>query len=266
MKVSDAVGTFAMVFILPEDINLTSGSARFHRSFLDIYLSQFSRGYLLELIEYQRILKQRNALLKTMKEGEKKSGAAELDAWDKNLVPAAVKIMVSRQKFMRKIGSAVGKTVWGLSGCREKVEIFYKPRIDIKNLNDLSAALDFFKQFRTRDKKYGTTIVGPHRDTIEIMMNDKPLREFGSLGQKKTVMIAMKLAALDVMSSILDDSAILALDEAFAEFDTDRTKSLLALLSGKGQVFLACADEKGLSDFYRDIRIFKVDNGLVTEK
>ena len=254
------------MFILPEDINLTSGSPRFQRSFLDVYLSQFSRRYLLDLMEYQRILRQRNALLKMMKDGEKKSGSAELDAWDDSLIPVALKIMAARKKFMHEIESAVEKTVSGLSGSRENVKIAYRSRIDIADLGDLSTALDYFKQFRSRDKKYGTTIAGPHRDAIEIIMNGKPLREFGSMGQKKTVMIAMKLAALEVMSTYLNDGAVLVVDEAFAEFDTDRTKSLLNLLSGKEQIFLACADEKGLSDFYGDIRIFKVDDGLVTEK
>ncbi len=264
MKVSDAVGTFAMVFILPEDLNLTSSSPRYHRSFMDIYLSQFSKTYLFDLMEYQRILKQRNALLKTMKDGEKKSGAAELDAWDNNLVPAALKIMAARTKFLQEIESNVERIVWELSGSREKVKIGYRPRIEVDNAGDLSAALSFFQQFRIRDKKYGTTVAGPHRDTIEILMNRRPLKEFGSLGQKKTVMIAMKLAALDVMSAHLRENAILVLDEAFAEFDTGRTKSLLDLLSGKGQVFLASADEKGLSDVYDDIRVFEVEDGRVT--
>jgi DNA replication and repair protein RecF len=266
MRVSDAVGTFAMVFILPEDINMTSGSPQFHRNFLDIYLSQFSRRYLLDLIEFQRILKQRNALLKSMMEGERESGAAELDVWDESLVPAALRVMKSRRSFVGEIEEAVNKTALELSGSRENVEIAYRPRIDVGNFDDLSAAMDYFRQFRARDKKYGATVIGPHRDTIEIKMNKKPLRQYGSLGQKKTVMIAMKLAALDVMSSHLGDSAILALDEAFAEFDTGRTKLLLDLLSGRGQVFLASADEKGLSRQYDDIRVFNVDNGTVTER
>jgi len=265
MKVSDAVGTFAMVFILPEDINLTSGSPRYHRSFLDIYLSQFSKAYLRDLIEYQRVLKQRNALLKSMKEGEKKSGAAELDAWDSNLIPPAMKIMASRFNFLREIQDLVGETVSGLSGSREKVEISYLPSIASKEPGDAEEALDFFRQFRVRDKRYGTTIAGPHRDTIEIVMNGRPLREYGSLGQKKTVMIAMKLAALEVISRHLGNRAIIVLDEAFAEFDRERTKALLNLLSGGGQVFLASADEKDLARFYEDIRIFRVSDGTVKE-
>jgi DNA replication and repair protein RecF len=265
MRVSDAVGTFAMVFILPEDINLTSGSPRYHRSFLDIYLSQFSRAYLNNLVEYQRILKQRNALLKSLKEGEKISGAAELDAWDRNLIAPALKIMISRKEFLGEIESIVGETVSGLSGSRENVGIAYKPSIDIGEYDNSDTALDYFRQFRKRDKKYGTTVAGPHRDTIEIVMNRKPLREFGSLGQKKSVMIAMKLAALEVISTHLRDRAILVLDEAFAEFDSGRTRSLLNLLSARGQVFLASADEKEIVRFYENIRIFRVTDGAVTE-
>ena len=259
------MGTFAMVFILPEDISLTSGSPRYHRNFMDIYLSQFSRTYLNDLIDYQRILKQRNALLKSLKEGEKKSGAAELDAWDRNLIPSALKIMKFRENFLREIESIVGETVSRLSGAREKVEVAYRPRIDVGDYDDSSTALDFFRQFRKRDKRYGTTVAGPHRDNIEIIMNGKPLREFGSMGQKKTVMIAMKLSALEVISAHLRDRAILVLDEAFAEFDSGRTKSLLNLLSTGGQVFLASADEKELIHFYDNIRIFRVSGGTVTE-
>lgn len=262
---SDAVGTFAMVFILPEDINLTSGSPRYHRSFLDIYLSQFSKSYLRDLMEYQRILKQRNALLKSMKEGEKKSGAAELDAWDNNLLPPALKIMTSRLNFLREIEDLVGETVSGLSGSREKVELSYVPSIAVKEFGDAEAALDIFRQFRVRDKRYGTTVAGPHRDTIEIAMNGRPLREFGSLGQKKTVMIAMKLAAWEVISRHLRDRAIIILDEAFAEFDRGRTKALLNLLSSGGQVFLASADEKDLVRFYDNLKIFRVSDGTVKE-
>lgn len=254
-----------MVFILPEDINLTSGSPRYHRSFLDIYLSQYSRAYLYDLLEYQRVLKQRNALLKSLKEGEKKSAAAELDAWDNNLMAPALKIMNSRRKFLREIEAIVGETVSKLSGSRENVGISYKPSIDVEEYDDTEVALDFFRQFRKRDKKYGTTVAGPHRDTIEIIMNRKPLREFGSLGQKKSVMIAMKLAALEVISSHLRDRAILVLDEAFAEFDSGRTRSLLNLLSAGGQVFLASADEKEIVRYYEKIRIFRVADGKVTE-
>lgn len=265
MRVADAVGTFAMVFVLPEDISLTSGSPRHQRNFLDIYLSQFSRAYLADLMEYQRILKQRNALLKSMKEGEKKSGAAELDAWDKNLIPPALKIMNSRRDFLGEIDSIVGENVSRLSGSGETVGIAYRPVIAVEDHDGSDAALEFFRQFRKRDKKYGTTIAGPHRDAIEITMNGKPLREFGSMGQKKSVMIAMKLAALEVISAHLRDRAILVLDEAFAEFDSERTRSLLNLLSAGGQVFLASADEKDLARFYENIRIFRVSDGEVTE-
>ena len=266
MKVSDAVGTFAMVFILPEDINLTSGSPQYHRNFLDIYLCQYSRSYLSDLIEYQRILKQRNSLLKRILEGEKGSGDLELDVWDKSLVSSALRIMAARRRFVDELGSAVNDIVGELSGSKESVKVAYRPKIEIENFEDLESALDFFVKARDKDKRYGSTVLGPHRDIIEIKLNGRPLRLYGSLGQKKTVMIAMKLAALDVISSHLGERAVLALDEAFAEFDSTRTGALLDLLSGRGQVFLASADDKGVSKVYDDMRIFNVENGVVTER
>jgi DNA replication and repair protein RecF len=260
------VGTFAIVFILPEDINLTSGSARYHRNFLDIYLCQFSRRYLDSLLEYQRTLRQRNALLKSMKDGEKESGGMELDVWDKNLIPAALNIMASRREFIREIEIEAAKIVSFLSGSRENVEIAYDPGIDIPDLGDRDSAMKLFRRYRSRDKRYGTTMVGPHRDAAVVKLNGVPLREFGSLGQKKSVMIAMKLAALEVMSAHLRDRAILVLDEAFGEFDRGRAEALLSLLSGKGQVFLASAEEKEFGAFYKNLRVFYVENGAVTGK
>lgn len=251
---------------MPEDISLTSGSARYHRSFLDIYLCQFSRTYLETLMEYQRILKQRNALLKSMQEGEKESGGMELDVWDRKLIPTALKIMASRKEFIREIESETSAIVSSLSGAKEKVKIEYIPRIDIRDFGNSEAAMGYFRNFRSRDKRYGTTMVGPHRDSLNINLNGVSLREYGSLGQKKSVMIAMKLAALEVMSVHLKDRAILILDEAFGEFDRGRAGALLDLLSGKGQVFLASADEKELSTFYTNIRIFYIENGIVKEK
>ncbi len=255
-----------MVFILPEDLSLTSGSPRHQRNFLDIYLSQFSRSYLSNLMDYQHILKQRNALLKLMKEGEKQSGAAELDTWDDNLLSVALKIMKSRKKFIGEIEDAVTGIAFKISGSKEDVKISYRPKIEIENFEDLKAALHFFRQYRIREKRIGTTLIGPHRDSLDIILDDKPLREFGSLGQKKTVMIAMKLAVLDVMSEHLGERAILLLDEAFAEFDGSRTKSLLGLLSDSGQVFLANADEIGLGELHDNVQVFDVDSGNVTER
>jgi len=264
MRVSDAVGTFPIVFILPEDVNLTSGSPKYHRGFLDIYLSQFSHSYLRNLIEYQKILKQRNALLKRIKEGYK-TGLDQLDIWDDNLVKSALTLMIARDNFIGEIMVWVRKLSSKLSDGLDDVIISYHPRIAIDDFHDVDNCLEFIKDGRQRDIRMGTSMLGPHRDTIEITIGDVPLREYGSLGQKKSAMIAMKLAAFEVLSVHRGERAILVLDEAFAEFDKYRTESLLGLLSGMGQVFLASASEEGVIN-YEGMKIFDVRDGTVTER
>jgi len=164
--VSDAVATFAIVFVLPEDINITSGSPRHHRSFLDIYLSQFSRKYLLDLIEYQRILKQRNALLRKLKSGERAGDPGHLDVWDESLMKPALLVMAARDAFIDEIGPKVAELVIKLGAADEKVEVKYQPRMVLENFEDLKAAVSAFRTERPRDLKLGATFLGPHRDVI----------------------------------------------------------------------------------------------------
>lgn len=259
MRVSDAVGTFAMVFILPDDINITSGSPRHHRSFLDIYLSQLSHKYLLDLMEYQRVLKQRNALLRKLKSGEE--NIRHLDSWDESLIGPALRIMASRAAFMEEIGPNISEVSSKLLGSSETVSVSYQPRMPITDFTEPKAALAAFRLERSRDIRLGSTFSGPHRDIIDIIVGGKPLRNFGSLGQKKCVMIALKLAAFKALSEHRGEPAILVLDEAFAALDKERSAALLSLLSGMGQVFLASAVVTSIED----VKLYNVDAGRITQ-
>ncbi len=248
---------------LPEDINITSGSARYHRSFLDIYLSQFSKKYLLDLIEYQKILKQRNALLKKLKKEKDKDGLHHLDVWDESLVKPALKVMAARREFVDQIKPRVKEISTVLSNSQDIVEIVYHPRMEITDYVDPKGILDILRKERSRDIIMGVTMLGPHRDVMDISIGGEPLRPYGSLGQKKTVMIAMKLAALEIISEQLKEPAILILDEAFAQLDPKRSNALLGLLSRFGQVFLASASEQNLN---QDVKAYEVLAGKVKER
>ena len=258
MRVSDTVGTFAIVFILPEDVNITTGSPKSHRNFLDIYISQLSHLYLRSLIEYQKTLKQRNALLKKIK--ERSAGVSQLDAWDDGLIKRALEVMKFRDDFVREIGPNVTKISAKLSGTRDDVVVAYKPKIQISEIDDYEAALAALRQGRDRDLRIGASLIGPHRDSLDITVGGRPLRQFGSLGQKKTVMIGMKLATLETLSERRKERAILVMDEAFAELDKNRANMLLSLLSDGGQVFLASATMAGPER--EGMTVFEVDDGL----
>ena len=243
-------------------MNITSGSPKSHRGFLDIYLSQISKPYLRNLIEYQKIIKQRNALLKKLKSGGKEK--SEIDTWDELLIGAGLKVMRSRRDFVEEISNMVSDFSGRLSGSRDKVVISYMPRIQVEDYTDPEPARRFLKENRPRELRVGASLMGPHRDMLGININGHALRPFGSLGQKKTVMLAMKLAALEVLSKHRGERGILIMDEAFAELDRDRGKALLGLLSGQGQVFLASAAMAGLEK--EKMIVFDVGGGTVSRR
>jgi DNA replication and repair protein RecF len=261
LRVSDAVGMFAVVFILPDDVNITSGSPKHHRNFLDIYLSQLSHKYLLDLMEYQKVLKQRNALLRKLKNGSE--NIRHLDSWDANLVGPALRIMAARSLFLEEIKPLIAEISVELLGPSEELRISYRPRMELDDFSDSKGGLAILNRERARDLKLGATFCGPHRDLMDLSFGGKPLRNYGSLGQKKCAMIALKLAAFRTLSRHRGEEAILVLDEAFAALDNNRLEALLCLLSEYGQVFLASAVTSGLE---RRVKIFDVDSGRVSER
>jgi DNA replication and repair protein RecF len=261
LRVSDAVGTFAMVFILPDDINITSGSPKHHRNFLDIYLSQLSHKYLLDLMEYHRILKQRNALLRKLKSGTE--DIRHLDSWDRSLAGPALRIMAARAAFLKEIMPGISELSAKLTGMIGTVSVSYHPRMEISDFSDMKEVLAALKIERSRDLKLGATFSGPHRDMMDISLGGKSLRNFGSLGQKKCAMIALKLAAFQALSTHRGEPAILILDEPFAALDSSRLKALLEMLSDFGQVFLASAVATDLDNC---VSIYYVDSGRVNKR
>ena len=266
MRISDAVGTFAIVFVLPEDINITDGAPKYHRNFMDIYLSQFDRGYLSDLMEYQKAIKQRNALLKELKDRRRTAAnVPELEAWDDILLRPALRIMAARQKLTDEIMANITRLTANLSGPSDQITISYRPKLAMKDFHDFGEAIELFRKERARDLVHTYTVAGPHRDSFEISIGGTSLKKYGSMGQRKTVLIAMKLAALLVLSEHRGEQAILVLDEAFAELDPDRANWLLGLLSGFGQVFLASANIGGLN-IPGKMKIFDVAQGKVMER
>jgi len=263
LRVADAVGTFAMVFILPEDISITSGSTRYHRNFMDIYISQQSRQYLSDLMEYHKVLKHRNSLLKKIKAEPKTGEIRHLDVWDEKMAELSLKLMQARDTFMTSIKPRVTELSQKLSSGNDAVGISYRPRLDILSFSDKAQVLEILQTHRTTDIKSGVSHLGPHRDMIDITVNGEPLRPFGSLGQKKTVMIAMKLAALELLSESRRESAILILDEAFAQLDRNRSEALLGLLSNYGQVFLGSAAPVNID---AGAKVFEIAGGKVSER
>lgn len=193
-----------------------------------------------------------------------------MDVWDEGMVGPVCRIMAARKEFIDEIRPRVTEISSLISSGADLIEISYKPRLAVIGPRDM---ISFLKKERERDIKMGATLYGPHRDIIDIVANQTPIKEFGSMGQKKTVMLAMKIAALGALSAHRGEPAILILDEAFAVLDNQRERRLLELLSGRqdstltsgGQVFLATAVATEL-DARNDVKIFEVKAGSAMEK
>lgn len=260
IKQNELVGAAAAVFVLPEDIELTAGPSSYHRQFLDLYISQFSRRYLDDLIAYRKVLLQRNKLLKDISRSP--DGVSQLAAWDNLLIEHGTRITNERQDFVRSIADTAQRYYSHFDKSFELI-IQYKPKIEAIQ-TDVKAALESqLDIYRTREIRAGLTLIGPHRDRLEMDLNGKSARHYGSRGQKRCVMLAMKLAAADLLSEIKGEKVILILDEIFAELDNVKSVALMEALAGYGQVFMATAGEYDFHDM--PVKKFYVNDGKIKE-
>ena len=214
IKQSELVGASPAVFIFPEDLELTSGPANYHRQFLDLYISQYNRDYLDSLFSYRKVVLQRNKLLRDISQSGK--GIQQLKAWDKLLVDHGAKIIGQRNILVESIAGLASGYYRDFDD-RSELSLIYNPKIAANEDNITKAMEQLLEDYRQREQRAGLTLVGPHRDRLEIEVNGRSMRHYGSRGQKRCAMIAMKLAAADHLSKIKDEHVTLALDEAFAE-------------------------------------------------
>lgn len=247
------------MFIFPEDIDLTAGPSTCHRQFFDLYISQTNRGYIDSLISYQKTLIQRNRLLKEI--ARDNSDKRQLDAWDELLIEDGAKIIAARKVFVDSIAE-ITQTFYKRFDAGSLLRIAYMPKIAPDETDIRSALAKLINTYRQRELKAGVTFVGPHRDKLEINLNDRPIRHYGSRGQKRCAMIALKLGAADFLSQTDSGDVILILDEAFAELDQTKSQALMEILAGKRQVFMATAGSfNGLG---LKVERFNVNNGKIS--
>jgi len=244
------------VFILPEDLELTAGPAAFHRRFLDLYISQYSRLYLDDLLNYRKVVQQRNRLLKEIAAGPGDKG--QLAAWDRLLIEHGSRIIAQRHKFVEAIGPSAADYYARFAG-GNKLQVTYRPKITAGE-NDFATAIErMLAAFRPRELRAGLTLVGPHRDRLEMAIENRSLRHFGSRGEKRCAMLAIKFATADYLSLIKGEQVVLILDEGFAELDERKCRILVGMLGERQQVFLATAGEFNWQG--HDLARYSIENG-----
>lgn len=236
-KASELFGVINIVFFSPEDLNIIKDGPSERRRFIDLELSQLDKVYLSDLSNYNRIVNQRNKLLKDIY--DKQDLYETLDVWDMQLVTYGNRIIERRKKFIEQINDIVGGIHEKLSGGRESLNLSYES--GVKEDSFEHALL----KNRERDIRMKSTSVGPHRDDICFICDDLDIRKFGSQGQQRTVALSLKLAEIELVKQEIKDTPILLLDDVLSELDKHRQNYLLDNIRDI-QTLITCT---GLDDF-----------------
>ena len=255
-KASELFGIVHFVFFSPEDLNIIKEGPAGRRRFIDLELSQLDKIYLSNLTNYNRIINQRNALLKNIY--NQQNLAETLDIWDMQLVKYGNDVIKSREKFVKEINDLVKSIHTKLSGDREQLEIIYEPCVKEQ---DFESEL---VRVRDRDLKFKCTNIGPHKDDMCFLINGMDVRKYGSQGQQRTAALSLKLAEIELVKQIIHDTPVLFLDDVLSELDSRRQNFLLDSI-GNIQTMITCT---GLDEFINNRfsinKIFKVVNGTVS--
>ena len=257
-RASELFGIINIVFFSPEDLNIIKNGPSERRRFIDIELAQLDKVYLNDLSNYNRIVNQRNKLLKDI--SERKDLLETLDIWDMQLVQYGNRVIERRKRFIEQMNEIIEKVHGKLTGGKENLKLVYEPGTGIY---DLETAL--FKN-RDRDIRMKSTSVGPHRDDICFMSNEIDIRKFGSQGQQRTAALSLKLSEIELVKKVIHDTPILLLDDVLSELDKNRQNYLLDSIRDI-QTLITCT---GLDDFvnhrFEINKILHVEQGHVVKE
>ena len=260
-RVMDLVGLVAVVLFLPQDLTLIEGSPSDRRRYMDNTLNQVDAAYLEALDQYEKVLPQRNALLRRIADNH--ADPRELAYWDEQIAQKGAVIIAGRQRFLRELEIGAQRAHHDLTGLRETLTLQYQPSFrptvegdgqmsfDTLGLDlhrELSAeriAPQLLEQLQTDQRESiqrGVTLTGPHRDELRLLINDHDAGLYGSRGQARTAVMALKLAELEWMRGRIGEYPILLLDEVIAELDASRRAYLLERINGATQTLMTTTE------------------------
>lgn len=238
-KASELFGILNVVFFSPEDLNIIKNGPSERRRFIDIELCQLDKVYLYNLVNYNKVLNQRNKLLKEIGYKEDEKLMETLEIWDMQLVRYGEMIIKRRREFINEINEIIYEIHKNLTDGKEEIYVMYEPNVKEELL------YDELKRHADRDIKSKTTNVGPHRDDICFMSGEIDIRKFGSQGQQRTAALSLKLSEIELVKKMIKDMPVLLLDDVLSELDSNRQKKLLDSLDNV-QTLITCT---GLDEF-----------------
>lgn len=253
---------FPVVIFSPEDIDLIRMSPSYRRRSLDLTISRTSPEYYQDLIDYMRVLKQRNQLLLNVRQGS--SSEEELDVWDDQLATIGVRLIKARTERVSDLSHVFGKYyiefVASSAGVREVAEFIYIPNVATTSAEDFKLTL---RQMRRVDILRATTSKGPHRDDYGFKLNGEEVKNYASRGEYRSLLLALKLGEGELVEALINEAPVYLLDDPFSELDENRMAQMAQVLASK-QVFVTSSDP-GTMDLFENAKGFKVAAGEIVE-
>jgi DNA replication and repair protein RecF len=260
-RLGDYLGVLRAVVFCTEDLHLVKGAARARRRFLDLLLAQTQPAYLPLLQRYMRAVRARNALLKHSRPGG--TDEATLDSFSRELVELGIQLIRMRTELAPKFSPLARLAYRRISNDAEELRIEYQPSVK----KDFAVEL---AQSRNREQTYRSTLVGPHRDDLQLLLNEKSAAQFGSEGQKRTLAIALKMAQAEYLTGIHGSAPVLLIDDVMGELDVKRRSGFLPLLEQarktSGQVFMTATEENWPAELGKDLQRWEVQAGNLQKK
>jgi DNA replication and repair protein RecF len=243
-RASDLVGEMNAVMFSAQDLDLVYGSPGVRRRYMDILISQVNREYLRAIQRYQRVVTQRNHLLKNIR--ERRSKPSELEFWDDELVESGSVVMARRLETLRTLSEVASPINLELTDDAERLQLVYLPSVELDSQNTADEIGDSIQKsladVRTREIAQGFSVRGPHRDDFQLLLDGMDLGLYASRGQARTAILALKLAEAAYLRNVRQQEPILLLDDVLSELDASRRRMVLERASHYEQIFLTTAD------------------------
>ncbi len=256
-RLTDYFGVLRAVVFCTEDLNLVKGPANRRRRFLDLLLAQTHPSYLPLLQRYTQALRSRNALLKPPAVDE-----VALESFSRELVAAGNQLTQLRRELVPRLSPLVRLAYRRIAHDAEELRLEYQPSVK----RDFAVEL---AQARRRERAYRSTVLGPHRDELALLLDEQPAAQFGSEGQKRTLAIALKMAQAEYLTGLHGAPPVLLIDDVMGELDARRRSGLLPLLErshqASGQVFMTCTEENWPRELGRRLQRWEVKAGTLAK-
>lgn len=266
-KLSNYIGQVNVIMFAPEDLNIVKGSPQIRRRFIDMEIGQISPVYLHELLNFQKVLKQRNQLLK-INQKKQKMDEILFDIYTEQYIQSAVQIIRKRFQFVELLQEWAEPIHSGISRGLEQLMIKYRPTTGMdSNWTAEEMALylgEKLSEVKQRELERGITLVGPHRDDLQFLVNGYDVQTYGSQGQQRTTALSLKLAEIELIKQETKEKPILLLDDVLSELDDYRQSHLLNTIKGEVQTFVTTTSVDGIHhETMEHAKMFHVKQGEI---